>query len=368
MIFARICLFLYLIGVASTAALAKLDFEDHAFPEFVTSARALAMGNAYINKADDSWAAFYNPAGLGSVRKAQFHLFNAHMETSSGLLDVIGNGPVYKVPGNWMDSFDMESFRGKLSEKKGTLTHSRFNIFPNITVRGLTLGYMFSQRNRAIVNKDVDNNFEIAERQDQGPVMSLTASLFGGVFKVGATAVYLTRRDLYKVFGPADPTVINDNDYKKGSGLQVTAAAKLTLPVALLPTFSAVLRNSTNNDFEGETMGGAPDGIKQTVDVGFSLTPQIGNRTRIHFETNLKDASDSYSTSFKRRIAAGVELDFNRRIFLRGGYGDGWGSGGIGVRNNQFILDLTTYAVDRSLEGFREEEDRRWVASLSMGF
>ncbi len=368
MFFARICLIFILFGVTLQTAVAKLDFEDHAFPEFVTSARALAMGNAYLNKADDSWAAFYNPAGLGSVRKAQFHLFNAHMEASSGLLDVIGNGPAYKVPGNWLNSFNMEDFREKLSEKKGTLTHSRFNIFPNITVRGLTLGYMFSQRNRAIVNNDADNKFEVAERQDQGPVMSLTASLFGGVFKVGATAVYLTRRDLYKAFDPADTIVINNSDYKKGRGLQVTASAKLTLPIALLPTFSGVLRNSTNNDFEGETMGGSPDRIKQTVDVGFSLTPQIGNQTRIHFEANLKDASDSYATDFKRRMAAGVELDFNRRIFLRGGFGDGWGSGGIGVRNDQFILDLTTYAVDRSLEGFREEEDRRWVASLSMGF
>jgi hypothetical protein len=161
---------------------------------------------------------------------------------------------------------------------------------------------------------------------------------------------------------------VNDSDFKRGSSLQVTAGAKLTLPIAWLPTFSGVLRNATNNDFEGETDGGAPDRIKQTVDVGFSLTPQIGNRTRIHFEANLKDVSDSYITSFKRRIAAGMELDFNRRIFLRGGFGDGWGSGGLGVRNDQFILDLTTYAVDRSFEGFREEEDRRWVASLSRGF
>ncbi len=353
--------------VSPAIAVAKLDFEDHAFPEFVTSARALAMGNAYINKADDSWAAFYNPAGLGTVRKPQFHLFNAHFETSSGLLDVIGNGPAYEIPRNWIDSFDMQDFRSKLADNQGTLAHSRFNIFPNITVRGLTLGYMFSQRNRAIINDDVANNFEVAERQDQGPVMSLSASLFGGVFKLGATAVYLSRRDLYKSFTPSDPTVINGNDYRKGKGLQLTTSAKLTLPIAMIPTFSVVLRNATNNDFEGASAGGAPGRIKQTVDLGFSLTPQVGKRSRIHLEANIKDVSDSYETSYRRRLAAGVEWDLNRRIFLRGGYGDGWGAGGIGVRNNSFILDLSTYAVDRSLDGVREEEDRRWVASLSTG-
>jgi hypothetical protein len=51
-------IFLILV-VASLPVFAKLDFEDAAFPEFVTSARALAMGNAYINKVDDSWSSFY---------------------------------------------------------------------------------------------------------------------------------------------------------------------------------------------------------------------------------------------------------------------------------------------------------------------
>ena len=57
--------------LAPAAGRAALDFEDHSFPELVTSARALAMGNAYICKVDDSWSAFYNPAGLGTVRSFQ---------------------------------------------------------------------------------------------------------------------------------------------------------------------------------------------------------------------------------------------------------------------------------------------------------
>lgn len=353
---------------------AALDFEDHAFPEFVTSARALAMGNAYICKVDDSWSAFYNPAGLGTVRRPQFHLGNIHLEASSGLTRIVGSGPAYEIPKNYMNSFDPNEMRTALAENKGELAHSRVNFFPNFTVRGLTLGYMASQRNRATIN-DLDpdpnnaaNTFEVAERRDHGPVMSLSGSLFGGVFKVGASAVYLIRRDLYKSFTPTDPVNISDSDYKSGKSLQVTAGTRLTLPVALLPTFSAVLRNATNNDWDGASDNGGPDKIKQTIDAGFSITPQIGKIARLHMEVNLKDLGDSYDTDVKRRMAAGMELDFRRRLFLRLGYGDGWGSGGIGVRTRTFIMDLTTYAVDRSLDGFREEEDRRWVFSISSGF
>lgn len=360
---------LLILVFVSSAAFAKLDFEDHAFPEFVTSARALAMGNAYINKVDDSWSAFYNPAGLGTVRKPQFHLFNAHLEGSSTMLNIVSNGPAYEIPGKYKDTFDLKNLRTDLATRQGKLAHSRFNLFPNITVRGLTLGYLFSQRNRGIINKDTANEFEANERRDQGPVMALNASLFGGVFKLGATAVYLSRRELYKSFAPTTPVnTLTANDYQNGSGLQVTAGARLTLPFDMLPTVSAVLRNATNNNWERIEGAGAPDRIKQTVDLGLSITPQIGKITRVHLEANLKDTSNSYETNIKRRIAAGAELDFNRRLFLRSGWGDGWGSGGIGVRARTFILDISTYAVDRSQDSFRKEEDRRWVLSFSTGF
>lgn len=359
--------FTYLLMTSSSYA--ALDFEDHAFPEFVTSARALAMGNAYINKVDDAWSAFYNPAGLGTVRKPQFHLANLHLEASSGLMSAIGDGGVIEMPGKFMDTFDPEEMRNLLVDDQGKLSHSRVNLFPNFTVRGLTLGYLFSQRNRAIINDDAANEFEVAERRDHGPVMALNASLFGGILKIGASAVYLNRRDLYKVFGPTDPVNVDTElDYKSGRSLQLTAGTRVTLPFTFLPTFSAVLRNATSNDFEGAGDGGAPDEIKQTVDVGFSITPQIGKISRLHLEANIKDLNNAYDTDIKRRLAAGAELDFRRRIFLRAGWGDGWGSAGLGVRSRTFIMDLTTYAIDRSLDGFREEEDRRWVLSLSSGF
>lgn len=356
------------IFVFASQTRAELDFEDHAFPEFITSARALAMGNAYICKVDDAWSAFYNPAGLGTVRKPQFHIGNLHLEVSSGLSHAIGEGPASNIPSQFMRSFDPEELKGILSETKGELAHARANFFPNFTVRGLTLGYLISQRNRSIIEDDGTDTFELLERRDHGPVMSLSGSLFGGIIKFGATGVYLIRRDLDLDFGPTDPVTVQTSDYQSGKSLQITAGTKVTLPVALLPAFSAVLRNATANDWEDVSNNGGPDKIKQTVDLGFSITPQVGKISRVHLEANLKDANNSYDTDIKRRLAAGMEFDIHRRLFIRAGWGDGWGSGGLGVRTRTFILDLTTYAIDRSLDGFREDEDRRWVLGLSSGF
>lgn len=342
---------------------AKLDFEDHAFPEFVTSARALALGNAYLSKVDDSWSAFYNPAGLGTVRKFQFHLLNVHAEASNAFIKTASDGE-HSVS----DKFEAKKDRESLVDHEGELSHARVNFFPNITFRNFTLGYMYSQRMRSVINDDTANKYEIAERKDHGPVAAFNLPLFGGVLKLGVSAVYLYRQEMNKEFGPTENISIKDEDYRSGRSLQITGGSRLTLPITFLPTFSAVLRNATNNDFEGISEYGAPDKIKQTVDYGFSITPQFGKKFRIHMEANYKDATNQYDTDAKRRIAGGIELDFNRRIFVRGGYGDGWGSGGIGVRSRTLVLDLTTYAVDRSRDDFRKDEDRRYVFSLAVGF
>lgn len=49
-------LFILFFVYIENKSYAILAFEDAAFPEFVTSARALAMGNAFICKVDDPWA------------------------------------------------------------------------------------------------------------------------------------------------------------------------------------------------------------------------------------------------------------------------------------------------------------------------
>jgi hypothetical protein len=365
----RLCLLLTFI-FTSNMAWARLYFEDAASPEFVTSARALAMGNAYMSKVDDGWAAFYNPAGLGTVRKLQLHLTNLHLETNNGFFDVTGgSGSFFESVSNYSDAFTANGVRTLLASNPGNITHARFNFFPNVTFRGITLGYMYSQQQRARI-VDLSSPFEIAERVDSGPVMALSASMFGGVLKFGVSAVLLTRKEMWKDIAAADPTTIDkDTDYKKGTMTHLTGGARITLPIFMLPTFSFVIRNSSQSDWYDPEMGGAPDKIPQTVDAALSVTPFTARTGRMHFEIAAKDVGNRYSNiPNNRKVVAGLEFDVLRTFFFRAGFGDGWGSGGIGVRNDKFIFDLSTYAVEASEDGYREEEDRRYVLNLAMGF
>jgi len=347
-----------------------IEFEDAVFPELASSSRALAMGNAFINKVDDASAAFYNPAGLGSVRFTHLHISNFQLESNKGWLNSATSGKASDALTKFPKAFSLDGTRELLLDHLGEISHSRFHALPNFTTRYFTLGYLFSFQQRAMIGKEAGAQFEYAQRRDHGPYIGLNLSLFGGVIKAGATATLLNRKE---AIGTADPSVkidLRDSDYNQGTALVITSGLRLTIPITMLPTFSLVSHNSAQQDFS-QTSGSAasPDGIKNTIDVGFSVTPQIGKSVRIHMEANMKDVSNLYpDVSSTRKILAGLEIDIARTFFLRAGYGDGFGSGGIGIKTQKLEFDLTTYAVDTTTSEFRGKEDRRFVIGFSSGF
>ncbi len=347
-----------------------IDFEDAVFPELATSGRALAMGNAFISKVDDSSAAFYNPAGLGTVRSTHFHLSNLHLEVNKGLLSAGTGGAIADASKNATKMFSLDGTREVLKDSPGKIAHSRFHMLPNFTSRYFSFGYLLAKRSRAVVTDTASaTGFEFADRLDHGPYAALNISLFGGVFKAGISTIFLNRKELIGTADPSATLTVGSNSYKYGNAFISTAGAKITLPIVFLPTFSANLHNALKQDFGRARGAGAPDPIRQSMDVGFSVSPQIGNASRIHLEVNYKDLSNEFSeVSASRKILLGMELDFSRVFFMRFGYGDGFGSFGLGVKTKKLEFDLTTYAVDTTSASFRGHEDRRFALTLSSGF
>lgn len=350
--------------------LMAIGFEDAVFPELATSARALAMGNAFISKVDDASAVFYNPAGLGTVRYPHLHLSNFHLELNKGLINAGTGGTVTNAFGNTAKMFSLDGTRQLLIKNVGTIAHSSFHALPNFTSRYFSLGYLVSKKTRAIVtNATSTTGFEFADRLDHGPYAALNLSLFGGVFKAGASAIFLNRKELVSTADPTKTINLTPNAYQKARAVIVTAGTKLTLPFVFLPTFSANMHNALNQNFSHATGIGAPTKIPRGYDVGFSITPQVGISTRIHLEINYKDIAGAYSgVAKKRKLLLGAELDFSRVFFFRLGYGDGFGSAGLGIKSRKLEFDLTTYAVDTTTSAFRGKEDRRFALSVSSGF
>jgi len=362
----KLKLIITFLAVLNTFA---IDFEDAVFPELATSSRALAMGNAFISKVDDASSVYYNPAGLGTVRYKHIHLSNFQFETNNGWLTAAAGGKATDIATKFPKAFSIDGTRELLNNNKGKISHSRFHFLPNFTARYFSMGYLFSFQQRAYTGTEAGAKFEYAQRRDHGPYMALNISLAGGIFKLGVSATYLNRKEIVAESDPNTTITLTDANYKFGSAFILTTGAKLTLPVAFLPTFSIVSHNSGEQSFGMKRGAGLPDKIKNSIDAGFSITPQVGKAIRIHMEVNMKDITGLYSdVSTTRKILAGMEFDFARVFFIRFGYGDGFGSAGLGVKSRSLEFDLTTYAVDTTSNEFRGKEDRRFAIGFSTGF
>ena len=367
----RIVLVIFTMGL-SPSIFARIYFNDGIFPELATSARALAMGNAYLSKTDDASAVWYNPAGLGTVRYPRFHLSNLHLELNKGWADALGHGINLKRP---LDMFQPDHVRQLLLKNKGSLYYGRAQMVPNFTFRFFSLGVLYSSRIRGHIGEADDALFEFASRRDWGPYVAFNISFLGGIIKFGFSTIYLNRSEFYSERNRDQEFTGRGSDARRGDILLTTGGIRLTLPWEALPTFSLKINNLGEKGFKSAGKPQLPIFIPQSMDMGFSLTPQISRTTRLHLEFNYKDLTKEFHSNIEsrrgvtqsRRPAFGMELDFSRQLFLRMGYADGFGSLGLGMAKRGAEYHLTTYATETTLSRFHGQQDRRFILSFSKG-
>jgi hypothetical protein len=363
------CLLILFTFILITSTQAAIRFEDAVTPELAVSGRALAMGNAYIAKSDDASAVLYNPAGLGTVRNSHLHLSNFYFEINKGWMNIATNGKADDAASNFASSLDTDGVRKLMLTNRGQLSQSRFSFMPNFTTRFFSAGYLVSNQNRATLDSAPGALFEFAERLDHGPFGSFAIAFLGGIVKFGATVIFVNRTEKIGEIDPNTTVKSHTELEKKGSALLTTLGGKLTFPVPMLPTLAFVTHNALDKDFSTGSTNGSPTKVKRTVNVGLSLTPHLGQTTRLHLEINRKDFAGQYEeVSGQRKTTFGMEFDFFRVMFVRFGYGDGYGSAGLGIKTQRLEFDFTTYAVDTTTSSFRGEEDRRFALSISSGF
>ncbi len=357
-----------LLVFLSEKSKAALSFSDAIFPELIVSGRALAMGNAFIGRVDDSSAVFYNPAGLGTVRHPHVHLSNFHFEVNRGWMDVSTGGGLTDIITGLPNGFKLDGLRKNLLNNKGKIVHSRFHMAPNLTSRYFSAGFLLSQRTKATIGTAAGDQFEYADRLDYGPYAAVNLSIAGGVVKIGVAGFFLRREE---AIGSSDTDLelkLESGDFNKGVALIINSGAKLTLPIVWLPTIAINMHNLTQATFSASGAG-APTEVPSAIDAGFAITPNIGKNSRLHIEANYKDLFSATSdVSVLRKILLGVELDFFRTFYFRLGYGDGFGSAGFGIKSRKLEFDFTTYAVDTTSDSFRGREDRRFAMTISSGF
>ena len=147
----------------------------------------------------------------------------------------------------------------------------------------------------------------------------------------------------------------------------LSGGVRLTWPSPWLPTLAVQTGNLFHKRFYGS--GNPPPMIRQSINMGIGVTPWIGNYSKLRMGLDYKDVTGQYEgIKTSRKMGLGMEFDLEQVLFFRLGYGDGFGSAGIGLKTKDVVFDLTTYAVDMAGSGFRKREDRRFALSFFAGF
>lgn len=363
--FKKLLLLTLFLPVASFCQL-SYENQDTVIPELVVSGRSMALGNAFSARVDDSMSAFYNPAGLGTVRKFEFRISDLYFDNDADLISMTTSAGNFFE--NLLGDLSIDGTRQLLIQNNKNLAYSRFNFMPNIVTRYFQTGYFYSQQSwMGIPPNQASPTYEWDYRRDQGGFLAANISFLGGVFKLGATGIYLFRKE-YQGSQPANQTVIiQSGTANMGQGIFGIAGFRFTYPIDWLPTLSASYQNFLNGEFTN--YGVAPvSPYPPNLTLAFSLSPQVGKLVRLHIEGDYVDAlRENPNVSDLDRIELSMELDYDRSSFMRIGYLDGYITGGIGWVTTHFNINLSTYGMEATLAPGEVIQDRRYVLSMSFG-
>lgn len=327
-------------------------------PDMYVSTRALGMGNAFIGLATETDALYYNPAGIARNSGINLQLFGVH--AGLGGLDSVTE----------LQNFNGSSGSGFVSALNNLYGK---NTWVGASGRaGLSLPFfsvaVYNVADIGLVYQNpVYPQFDTNAINDFGYALG-TGIPIGPFIHWGMSLRYVKR------FGTRDPistSTLANLDFESlkskytqwARGYGMDMGLNLTLPTPFVrPVFSAVWRNIGDTNFKSEDpFTNVPSersemalGAAVIVDLPLiSVTPAVDIR-----HLNRDDLQ------ITRKINFGLEIGLPL-IDLRGGFREGYYTGGVGLNLGFIRVDAATYGVE--LGAYPGQlEDRRYMVELSM--
>lgn len=324
---------------------------------FYRGIRSLGMGGAGIAAVNDETALLVNPAGLGKLRDVYGTIIDPEFEGST-------NWPAIYTSSAFSNPLTPDSMQAALAASPDTHFHSKVQLFPSFVVRNFGVG-IYTKR---LLDARVDptqTNMRVFYQDDMALVLGFNFRLWGGRIKLGATGKIISRIEIDDNLPIADGLTVAGNA-SEGLGLGIDAGLMLTAPIVWLPSLTAVARDVGGTSFSQMTgvrltSASQPVRQEQDIDVGFSLSPIHGTRSRSVFTAEYQKISQAAAATDKiRYVHVGYEYNFADLFFLRAGMNQRYWTAGFEFSSENTQIQFAYYGEDIGPDG-APEEDRRWV-------
>ncbi len=352
------------------------------------SPRAQGMGNAFVGVADDYNSLFYNPAGLASLTESELNL----------KIQVAGSGNILDLGQQLGDAKNSpnkeQAYADVLNKNYG---NHYFFRFPNI-------GGTWARPGWALSVIPADLSTEIAIHQQVGATLTVegyqdTTIAYGrgwsyfqdqpAFLSIGVTGKAVYRGYVLKSV-TAPELVYNDKyftpeDAKEGMTVDADVGALYSWKDAdkggpswaktFRPQIGLTVRNLVDYGFKYNyhvynKQSGEPPRLYRRFDLGTMADLPGFWVFKPRMALDIRDMGHPYWT-FKKGIHAGVELLWNVRWWLQGGYrigvSQGYLSGGLSAQFVWFRLDFASWGEEIGTQG-SPLENRRYVAQMSLSF
>jgi hypothetical protein len=328
-----------------------------------TSARAAAMGDAYLPLPDNgAEGLFYNPAGLAHI-KAGYHSepINILFAGGSGLMGSLGTGTAKFV--------NLQNFASTLKQDETMLGSGLVQALPTLYIRGFALGVLAKAYQGAMYNGD---GYHYRTRYELVPSAGIGFNLAHGIVRVGYSFQWVHKNVVNRTTTASDAVPTWREKLKQGSAMSHNLGYALTFPIYLLPQINIVARNiggAHYNQFSFVRLGGAANGAPETdpmtVDVSFSIKPKVGGGVAFNLVAEGRDVLRRSMATWAARACLGLELSFNERVYIRGGWGSGYPAGGIGIRGKSTEFSIT-YSTEEWGTGYHSQADTKYMVQYQI--
>lgn len=326
-----------------------------------TSARAAAMGEAYLPMADDGISAlFYNPAHLAGIRRMSFEPLNAQGQLGHGFFTTAGL--------QFFNVMDLNQYKTTLAGTPSTYGGIGYALAPSFSMPWLAAGVLYEAQYGASV---ANGNIRVKSGYQIVPAIGIGIPLARGIIRLGYSLQWVMKATGDQTVPIANATAWNSG-LAQGTGISHTLGFAMTLPIQTNPALNIVVRNLFGTSYASGVLlplavnaSGVPATEPMSFDAALSIHPKLGKGSTLSLVAQLRDMLNTSQSPLLYRLCAGAEVGIRDVFFIRLGYRSSWASAGFGVKRPKGEIAFTWYSEDMG-NGVTLDRDLKWLLHFQL--
>jgi len=318
------------------------------------SGRGAALGDAFIGIADDvASGLFYNPAALAKVKHFSVEPINLQFQANSKLASGFGTDG-YKITG-------LSGYKNQLLNSQRGASAA---LLPAFGFRGFGAGLLVQSR---VLGFSDGTNIRYRSTYQLIPTVGGALNLASGVLRIGYSLQWVNQATGDKTVSVNSSPLGWNQQLAQGSGFTHNLGMSVTLPFVYQPSFHLVARDVGGLKYKDSSLygfsqnkTGTPPDEKMSLDAAMGFVTKIGKGLNLNPQFAYRDALDVSVLPKLAHLAIGLEFSLRDRFYVRGGFGSGYPSAGIGIKTRKSELNLSWFSEELS-GAFRSERDIRYM-------